>query len=137
MKPPTVDEACERGLSAEKGIHTFSNGTAWDYWAERNCYECRHFDTESVGSCAFEGLAVIGMVSPELARMFGWTEHPEYADSWCQPKVCRFFRQRGDDDAPGDPAPEPDPRQLVLLADPTEDVSIITRAVPQPIEVPA
>jgi hypothetical protein len=77
--------------------------------------------------CAFEAASLLGIVSPELATMFGWIQsETQYGprDGWDAPKRCAFFlkRQDGDDSPP--PAP-PDPAQLVLLADPTEDAAMI------------
>lgn len=128
MKPPTIEDAEEAGLLVflpERGIHTFSNGDHWDYWASRNCFECRFYAPNRAGAlCAFEGAALLGSVSPKLAEMFGWLESEKYPGSYHEPETCAFFRDkndRGDDDPPKRPAPPTDPRQLVLLADPTED----------------
>lgn len=136
MKPPTLEEATGRGLIVKDGICTFSNGTAWDCWADGNCYECRHYDIDGTAGemCAFEGAALLGMVSPDLARMFGWTEDAEYPGEFDEPETCRFFRQRRDenDDTPEPPEDSPDPAQLVLLADPTEDAMHIVNA-PVPV----
>lgn len=118
-------DAEARGLFVMPGIHTFSNGTEHEIWAERNCYDCRFYDPDAAGACAFEGAAMIGMVSPALAEMFGWKRDAEYPDSWDAPDQCAFYHD-GDDDTPD--APEPDPSQLVLLADPTEDATAITHA---------
>jgi hypothetical protein len=126
-KPPTVAEASEQGLLADgAGITTFSNGSEWESWAAHNCETCRHYGRESSGACAFESAAFFGAVSPALAVLFGWTEHPKYPGSYQAPETCAFHREDDDDDRP--PAEPTDPRQLVLLADPTEDAAIITNA---------
>ena len=145
--PPTFDEASTRGLlEARKGydIHTFSNGTHWDGWADSNCYDCFFYDMEaSGGMCAFESAAFLGMVSPSLALLFGWTLNPEYADhvnkgdppdsrrhGWDEPQQCAFFRRRTNDDGEDNsPPPATDPLQLVLIADPSEDAATITAVV--------
>ena len=131
-RPMTMDEAETRRLlvDAKLGIYTFSNGTAWECWASGNCYDCWHFDPDAVGQCAFESAAFLGLVSPALALLFGWTQDAEYdtpddhRHGWNEPDRCTFFRRRTNDDG-GDnpPPPDPDPLQLVLIADPSEDVA--------------
>lgn len=145
--PPTMAQAETRGLLVpEKGIHTFSNGSDWDCWASGNCFECWHYDAERAldESCAFEAAAQMEMVTPELARLFGWIQNPEYADyvgpsdppkshrhGWDAPETCAFFRAKTDDEGHDNPPPpEPDPLQLVLLADPTEDIGQIATCDP-------
>ena len=60
---------------------------------------------------------------------FGWTEYAEYPGEYEAPQACRFFReQRDDTDGPQPRGDSPDPLQLVLLADPTEDAATITNA---------
>lgn len=135
-RPPTIPEAESRGLLAKSGagIHTFSNGSSWDYWADANCFECWFWEPDGTAGelCAFEGAALLGMASPDLARMFGWAQHTaEYGErfGWRPPAQCAFFRSRKRDDGEDNPPPpDPDPTQLVLLADPTEDAAIVTNA---------
>lgn len=148
----TLEEAETRGLltDAKHGIHTFSNGTAWDCWASGNCFDCWHWDPDEAGACAFEAAAFLGMVTPDLAQMFGWVQNPEYADyvgksdppgshrhGWHAPDQCAFFRRRtNDDEGENPPPPEPDPCQLVLLADPTEDAArLLADCEPVSVEV--
>lgn len=146
MKPPTYIEAAERGLLAhdDTDIHTFSNGTQWDCWADSNCYACRWWDKDKAGAdCAFECASFLGVVSPALALLFGWTQNPEYATyqgkddpvpgrhGWSPPDSCRFFRDREDDtdeDGTLRPPPFTDPAQLILIADPTEVIHDIRPA---------
>jgi hypothetical protein len=128
-RPPSYEEAEKRGLLAHqgRGIHTFSNGSHWECWASANCWECRYYDTEAIGPCAFEAASLIGIVSPSLAVLFGWTESAEYPGEFNEPDQCAFFRERTDNDGNDNPPPpEPDPLQLVLLADPTEDIAALT-----------
>lgn len=132
MTPPTMLEADERGLLATRGedVHTFSNGSEWDGWASANCYACTHWDEHHAGArCAFEAAAFLHCVSPALATLFGWEQREtQYGprSGWRAPESCRFFGPRGDDhDDDETPAPPPpDPRQLVLFADPTEDLAL-------------
>lgn len=148
--PPTIDDAMNRGLVhlvdgqfpvKATGIHTFSNGTEWECWAEPNCLSCRFYELDGNAGefCAFEGLATLGAVTPELARLFGWVQKSEYADyrgphdtaehrhGWHAPDACPFFRNRTDDDDGGrSQSVPPDPAQLVLIADPTEDIALAT-----------
>ncbi len=129
MKPPTLDEAMARGLIVEKGIHTFSNGSEWECWAGSNCDACRHYDMERIGRCAFEGAALMHSVSPALALLFGWSQHTEYPECYEPPQSCRFFADGdSDEDGPRRRATPVDPRQLVLLADPSEDAAMIDDA---------
>jgi hypothetical protein len=140
--PIDLEEAEKRGLlaPAKHGIHTFSNSDDYFGWAGNNCHECWFYDHEGPAGehCAFEGAALIGIVSPELAEMFGWTRHEKYPDSWVRPRQCPFFKQRPDDDENGDtppPPPDPDPHQLVLIADPTEDLAL-AKAIEQNVSSP-
>jgi hypothetical protein len=139
-KPPTLIDAEERGLLAddEKGIHTFSNGTEHELWADVNCWECRFYSEDQAGEhCAFEGAALLGSVSPELARLFGWIESAEYPGEFDAPESCAFFRERQDDDGNDIPVPpDPDPRQLVLIADPREDAAMVRQPVQVPVLLP-
>ena len=127
MNPPTLDEARTRSLIAEKGIHTFSNGSEWECWADNNCFECRSYDMDQIGLCAFVDAALMHGVSPALALLFGWTQHADYPECYEPPKACRFFaHEDSDNDGPRrSQTPPVDPRQLVLLADPTEDAAMI------------
>jgi hypothetical protein len=140
-KPITLDEAQDRGLltPAKKGIHTFCNGTEWEGWSSHNCLECWFWDPDTGGAlCAFEGAAMMGICSPELAEMFGWTRHEKYPDSWVKPYECPFLHQRPDDDENGDtppPPPDPDPHQLVLIVDPSEDLAL-AKALEQNVSSP-
>jgi hypothetical protein len=138
-RPPTLPEAIERRLTVlnEQAIHTFSNGTAWDCWADSNCYECWHWDAETAGAaCAFEAASFLHIASPDLARMFGWVQRTEQygpQSGWQPPDQCAYFRpKRRDDGEENPPPPDPDPRQLVLIADPTE---VIAGLVPEPVEI--
>jgi hypothetical protein len=134
--PLTFNEAKARGLLMPKGIHTFSSGSEWDGWASDNCFDCWHFDPDVAGAkCAFESAAFLGMVTPDLARMFGWIQATEQygpLSGWRSPETCAFFRARTDDDGEDNPPPpEPDPRQLVLIADPTEDLALAATMRPE------
>jgi hypothetical protein len=137
-QPPTLAEAQARGLltADDKGIHTFSNSDTWFSFAARNCDECRFWSEDVAGQwCAFEAAAFLHRVSPDLARLFGWTASTKYADSWDEPEQCAFFR-RSDDDGERGPLPDPDPAQLVLIADPTEDAALLTAVdLPELVEV--
>lgn len=136
-RPPTLEEAAGRGLLAEhgKGVHTFSNGSEWDSWASPNCHACKYWNKDVAGDdCAFEAAAFLQIASPELARMFGWLEEADYG--WRAPQQCSYFAAKSDGDDDDRPAPPPvDPTQLVLIADPSEDASLI-RAEREPAPTP-
>ena len=137
-RPPNFDDARKRGLIAVEGqgIHTFSNGTQYECWAEGNCERCKWFDPDEAGAlCAFEMAGFLGIVSPELARLFGWIWRGEEKEkaygakfSFDPPRQCAFFKDR-DDDSP-DP-PIIDPTQLTFLAPdqwPTVDAPVEVHA---------
>src|SRR5688572_10183909 len=76
-QPMTLTEAERRGLTTamDRGIHTFSNGTEYEGWADGNCWECWYWDEDALGAkCALEGASMLHIASPELARLFGWLE---------------------------------------------------------------
>jgi hypothetical protein len=128
----TMAAAAKLGLLApfETGIHSFSNGSEWDCWADRNCYRCTHYlvdPNRPDDSCALEGAAMFRRLSPALARWFGWTESPDYPGSFHYPRECPLRKSPDDNDDRPAPPP-PDPAQLVLLADPTEDAALIQNA---------
>jgi len=102
-------------------IHTFSNGTEWECWASGNCLTCRWWDEHACGAlCAFEGAAFLHFVTPDLARMFGWTHaRTEYGplSGWEAPYRCAFhWQRRDDDDYSEDPVPTC-PETLNLFTD--------------------
>lgn len=130
-KPITLVEARRQQLLAKHhtlGVYTFSNGDEWRSWADQNCYECAHYDPDVAGLCAFEPAAFMHIVTPDLARLFGWLQDAQYDEpddhrhGWKAPQTCPFLKRRNDDDRP--PAPDPDPLQLVLIADPREDAGM-------------
>jgi hypothetical protein len=148
--PPNLVEASERDLLAKDGAgaYTFSNGTEWECWAEPNCLRCKYYDLDAAGKdCAFEGAALLHMVSPALAELFGWVQNPEYATyraeydkgerchGWDAPESCPFFSNRSDDDGDEPRATPPDPAQLVLIVDPTEDLALATLPKEHPVHV--
>jgi hypothetical protein len=149
-KPPTLTECYRRNIVADDkhGVHTFSNGTDWECWASGNCLSCRFYDLDgSAGEhCGFEAAAMLHVVTPAMAVLFGWTQNPKYAayqgahdpvpgrHGWHAPDSCPFFLRRLDDDGNERPMPvAPDPLQLVLIADPTEPIAGIAPAdIPTP-----
>ena len=137
-KPIDLDDAYEMDLVTEprKGVHTFSNGSEWDSWSTNNCSRCKFYDRDMMGAqCAFEGAAFMHIASPDLVRMFGWTEDAEFPGHFNRPETCSFFKDKDDRDEDRPPAPPVDPRQLVLIADPTEDAAIITAAPVHALEM--
>lgn len=144
MKPPTMEQCESRGLVAEEGcgVHTFSNGTEWECWADSNCFQCKWWSIEKVTDCAWDVYAQIDLVSPAMALLFGWTQDPEYANhksksdkvagrhGWEPPQSCRFFVDKDSDEGKRPTPPDPDPLQLVLIADPTEIIHGIKPIAP-------
>lgn len=150
-RPPTMAEALDRKLIALNdkgvigdGIHTFSNGTEWELWADGNCLTCRFYELEGNAGefCAFEGAAPLDGISPDLARLFGWLYSAEneakygIKSAFDSPETCRFHRDRTDDQDGGRSQDAPhDPAQLVLIADPTDDIALPRLPIPEPVEV--
>ena len=121
-RPPTIYDV-ELAKDGEN-VHTFSNGTQLEYWAGGNCWSCRFYDLDGAAGalCAFEGAALMGAVTPDLARLFGWvqrtTEHgPRFG--WDAPETCRFWRDKTDDNGETVDPTQPDicPETLSLFAD--------------------
>ena len=78
MRPLPIAAAERRGLIVEAafGIRTFSNGSEHERWADGNCWSCRYYD--EADACAFADAALLGLVSPALAVLFGWTQDAAY-----------------------------------------------------------
>lgn len=141
LRPLTFADIIDTEYEASEGqdVHTFSNGTDWECWASGNCFQCRYWDEDKAGAlCAFECAASLHSVSPKLAALFGWTHNEKYGprDGWHAPDRCAFFSPRTDNDGNDIPLPpEPDPLQLNLLADPTEDAARLFASAPERQEV--
>ena len=146
-RPPNYADALARGLIAKEGdaIHTFSNGTEGYGWMDCYCYECAYYPPDGPAGeyCALECALLLGEVSPDLARLFGFEQRePKYGprDGWCMgEQSCRFFKQKEDrgDGEWTPPPPPPDPNQLVLIADPTEDAAVLATSPPAREPIPA
>jgi hypothetical protein len=121
-KPPALHEIA---LAKDgENIHTFSNGTEWEMWAHNNCLTCRWYELDGAAGeyCGFEGAALLGAVTPEVASLFGWTQSStEWGPyhGWDAPESCRFHRDKEDDNGePVDPrVPDICPETLSLFAD--------------------
>lgn len=149
--PINLVEAIKRGLIIEsgKGIHQFSNGSERCDWQDGKCFDCWFWPKDGPAGefCAFEASIDFQTCSPELARLFGWVRDDESAAayyretgetddlrSWFHaPQTCPHFQQRpekGDDEDETPPPPPTDPHQLVLIADPTEDLALFPATAP-------
>ena len=84
---------------AEPDHRAFSNGTEYEIWAGRYCYECVHDDAETEKWCPILTVALLGAWPKEWTRA---TEPYTHVDT------CTEFEQRPDDDGPDDDEPEPD-----------------------------
>ena len=119
----------------------FSNGEEYRNWTARNCDRCALNGYRfGIAPCEFEENlsigTITGKVSVDIATHYGATEDEDGPDYIKMPTQCGKFRFTSDDDTQPPPAPpEPDPRHLVLLADPTEDAATIQTATP-PREAP-
>lgn len=111
MRPPTLPDLHGSPLLTEYGKGPDFSIT--DCGAHNDCWECQFFelgeDAEGGEFCAFEAAALIGNASPELLRLFGWTESETQAGWFDAPDRCPWF---ADKTAP--PVPFYDPRQITL-----------------------
>lgn len=123
-------------MSAELRLYRPSNGSEGDCFHAEYCDRCEH-------DRAFrEGTDPAGC-EIHCRALFLDTKHEDYPREWCYDAadnpVCTAFKEQ--DDNEGDaPKPEPpDPAQLVLIADPTEDAALFPAEPPAPalVEVPA
>lgn len=71
-------------------VWTFSNGTEFDVWSERNCERCsKMYDPETLESLCdlevaiFEAGAGDGTVSKEIADRLGWKPNDVGHDGRC------------------------------------------------------
>lgn len=109
-RPPTLPDLVRSPLLSD-----FGNGvdlTITDCGAHTDCWDCQFYDVgpEADGGehCAMEAAAIIGIVTPELARLFGWIERES---GWFgAPARCPWFAAK---DAPA--VPFDDPAQLDML----------------------
>ncbi len=92
----------------------FSNGTEFDIWASRYCYECVHDDSGTSGAseknCPILTVALISQSTPrEWVTETVDTPHGPYTGIG----TCTEFEQRpewpGDDDPDAGPPPGPTP----------------------------
>lgn len=113
-----------------------SNGTEGEGFVAFWCDRCLHDRAVRLHEDYDNGC-------PILARAYAFKPgDPDYPTEWVEDadsdqytaRCTAFIEDDHDDD--WEPPPPPDPTQLVLIADPTEDIAGIT-APPQRIEVPA
>lgn len=109
-----------------------SNGTEGEGFVGHFCDRCLHDRAVRLHEDYANGC-------PILARAFAFKPgNPDFPDEWIQddngdnPRCTAFIEDDHDDD--WEPPPSPDPTQLVLIADPTEDIANITPA-PKEVEV--
>lgn len=105
----------------ETGVIPFSNGSEYFDWRARNCDRCvLDGYRRDRKPCAMEEAlsmgTILGTIPVAMAERVGATVRGDYCD---MPVQCRYFRDEDAHDVPPD-VPDPDPAQLVLLADPTE-----------------
>lgn len=107
-----------------------SNGTEGEGFMARFCERCVRDRAARQGNPA-DGCEII------VATMCLQVDDPDYPTEWIVddmgPRCTAFKLDEGDDDGDKRPAPpEPDPRQLVLIADPTEVIANVTPAATIP-----
>jgi hypothetical protein len=93
---------------------TFSNGSEFDIWADRWCYECVHDDANQEKYCPILSVAMLGEGRPRewTTRKHEWTIG-DSSGSFDVINTCTEFERRpdnggGDDEDPGpDPGPPP------------------------------
>ncbi len=84
--------------------------------AHPDCDGCQFYDLEGQAGelCAMEGAVLCDTVTPELARLFGWTE--DSSGDWIEPDDCPWFAAK---DLPS--VPFDDPAQFDAFAGPMEE----------------
>lgn len=108
-----------------------SNGSEGDCFMAQFCERCVKDRAARAGDYA-NGCDIL---CASLAFGIG---HELYPKEWVQdddggnPRCTAFLDEGDSDDRP--PQPDPDPLQLVLIADPTEDIALPVLA-PEPVEV--
>jgi hypothetical protein len=80
----------------------FSNGSEYDYWADRWCYRCRNDNEETEQWCPILSAAMLRVTPKE------WTPSGENGRVYGNYHCSEFEERRDDGDDP-DPDPEPDP----------------------------
>lgn len=88
----------------------FSNGSEFDIWASRHCYECVHDIPEQEKYCPILGLALISDPAVTPREWVSGTVTTKYG-SYEAIDTCTEFEERRDDgDGPdGGPTPPPAP----------------------------
>lgn len=113
-----------------------SNGTEGEGFVAHWCDRCLHDRAVRLHEDYENGCAI-------LARAYAFKiTDPNYPTEWVQDlgdrstaRCTAFIEDTHDDD--WNPPPPPDPSQLVLIADPTEDIANITPAPLKDVEVHA
>jgi len=88
----------------------FSNGTEYDIWADRWCYECTRDNPDTDTFCPILSVALLGNWPKEWTRaQHNWTVG-DASGSYEVVDSCTEFEQRPDDDGPDDDSgPQPGP----------------------------
>lgn len=128
-------------------VRPFSNGSEADCWEARNCDRCAlNGYRRGKEPCELEEAIsmgrITGTIPSVIAAEYGAEIRVGKYGGFCDlPAQCPKFIERNDDDDrddnPEPPQPRPvvhDPRQLVLIADPTEDAARLKPPAHQPAE---
>lgn len=108
MRPPTLLDLIGSPLLRQDATDCIPSG---DPLACMECWDCQYWDSEEAGThCAMEAAVMIGNATPELARLFGWSEDEQQRGFWYGPDRCPWFRDKSEAWLPIE-----DPRQLSLL----------------------
>lgn len=109
-----------------------SNGSEGDCFMAQFCERCVHDRSARAGDYA-NGCQIL------CRSLFFGVDDPDYPKEWVEdddgrsPRCTAFLSEDDGDACP--PAPDPDPRQLVLIVDPTEDLAAFPVETPEPVEV--
>lgn len=110
-RPPTLLDLIGSPLLAADATRNHLYLQMTDGAVHVDCFDCQFYgigdDAEGGEFCAFEAAGMIGSATPELCRLFGWTNDRTQPDCWYPPRRCPWFVDRE-----AAPVPFDDPRQL-------------------------
>jgi hypothetical protein len=98
-----TEDQIQADAAAERA---FSNGTEYEIWAGRHCYECLHDNPETGTFCPILTVALLGHWPVEWTRAtHNWTVG-EHSGSYEVVDTCTEFERRPDDGPGDDPPPD-------------------------------
>lgn len=99
----------EIGADAQPDRRPFSNGSEFDIWAHRHCYECVHDNASTELFCPILTVALLGKWPAEWVRRTVEWRSERASGSYEVVDTCTEFEERRDGGGPGDGEPVPPP----------------------------